>query len=169
MVWKLWTVNCELVSHRGIGSKELSFCVSDCKLYYSLVSENTLMHQFQIPAVPNTTHTIMPGKLLLRIDIKCLMSTLCFQERGASSVMRAEERLRHALIPKYQHLFTQVSKLQRGVKFLVDLRADAIVSKSGNGDEIYSGIALPESALILRSEELSLRNRSVNKCRKINL
>ena len=42
--------------------------------------------------------------------------------------VRAMERLRQALIPRYQSLFTQISRLDNGVKFLANLRADVIVS-----------------------------------------
>ena len=44
-----------------------------------------------------------------------------------TQLLRAEDRLRHALIPRYQHLFTQISRLEAGVKFLVDLRTDILV------------------------------------------
>ena len=52
--------------------------------------------------------------------------------RGPSSTelasVRTMERLRMALIPRYQSLFTQISRLDNGVKFLANLRADVIVS-----------------------------------------
>lgn len=40
-----------------------------------------------------------------------------------------EERLRHALIPQYQQLFSKIGRIEGGVKFLVDMRADILVSK----------------------------------------
>jgi len=49
------------------------------------------------------------------------------QERGATILLKCEERLRHALIPRYQQLFTQISRLESGVKFLVDMRTDLLV------------------------------------------
>ena len=52
----------------------------------------------------------------------------CLQERGATTLLKCEERLRHALIPRYQQLFTQISRLESGVKFLVDMRSDLLVS-----------------------------------------
>ena len=51
----------------------------------------------------------------------------CLQERGATTLLKCEERLRHALIPRYQQLFTQISRLESGVKFLVDMRSDLLV------------------------------------------
>ena len=50
------------------------------------------------------------------------------QGRGDAVMLRIQERLRQSLIPRYQHLFTHISRLEGGVKFLVDLRADVIVS-----------------------------------------
>lgn len=38
-----------------------------------------------------------------------------------------EERLRHTLIPQYQQLFSKIGRLEGGVKFLVDMRADILV------------------------------------------
>ncbi|XP_021964413.1 malonyl-CoA decarboxylase, mitochondrial [Folsomia candida] len=40
--------------------------------------------------------------------------------------LNLEEKLRTALIPKYQWLFSQVGRLDNGVKFLVDLRTDVL-------------------------------------------
>ena len=42
-------------------------------------------------------------------------------------MLRAQERLRQSLVPRYHQLFTQISRLEGGVKFLVDLRADILV------------------------------------------
>jgi hypothetical protein len=50
-----------------------------------------------------------------------------FQERGEVIILRAEERLRHALVPQYQQLFRNISRQEGGVKFLVDMRADILV------------------------------------------
>ena len=49
------------------------------------------------------------------------------KERGEVSILRAEERLRHALVPQYQQLFRNISRQEGGVKFLVDMRADILV------------------------------------------
>lgn len=54
---------------------------------------------------------------------------LYLQERGEAIILRAEERLRHALIPQYQQLFRNVSRQEDGVKFLVDMRADILVNE----------------------------------------
>ena len=45
-------------------------------------------------------------------------------------MLRAQERLRQSLVPRYHQLFTQISRLEGGVKFLVDLRADILVLES---------------------------------------
>ncbi len=60
--------------------------------------------------------------------IICLLVWL--QDRGPAVLLRAEDRLRHALIPRYQQLFTQISRLDKGVKFLVDLRTDLLVCRT---------------------------------------
>jgi len=41
--------------------------------------------------------------------------------------MKAGERLRNLLTPQYSWLFIHVGRLERGVKFLVDLRTDVLV------------------------------------------
>lgn len=40
-----------------------------------------------------------------------------------------EDKLRRALVPQYQQLFTEISRLETGVKFLLDLRVDILVRK----------------------------------------
>jgi len=42
--------------------------------------------------------------------------------------VRAAERLRQATTPRYHSLFTQISRLDNGVKFIASLRSDVIVS-----------------------------------------
>jgi hypothetical protein len=44
--------------------------------------------------------------------------------------MKAEERLKYLLTPQYSWLFIHVGRLERGVKFLVDLRTDVLVRRS---------------------------------------
>ncbi len=51
------------------------------------------------------------------------------------TMLRAQERLRQSLVPKYHQLFTQISRLEGGVKFLVDLRADIVVSRPSTRSE----------------------------------
>lgn len=42
-------------------------------------------------------------------------------------LLRSQERLRNALEPEYINLFSHISRLPDGVKFLVDLRRDLLV------------------------------------------
>jgi malonyl-CoA decarboxylase len=42
-------------------------------------------------------------------------------------IVKAEERLKSLLTPQYSWLFVHVGRLERGVKFLVDLRTDVLV------------------------------------------
>jgi len=50
--------------------------------------------------------------------------------------MQAEERLRVHLLPTYVHLFKLIGRLDNGVKFLTNMRLDAIMlaeaEKDGN-------------------------------------
>ena len=48
--------------------------------------------------------------------------------------VRAAERLRQATLPRYHSLFTQISRLDNGVKFLASLRSDVIVSSPARID-----------------------------------
>ncbi|KAG7468677.1 hypothetical protein MATL_G00145890 [Megalops atlanticus] len=48
------------------------------------------------------------------------------QQRDMATVLQAEDRLRYSLIPRYRPMLSHISKVEGGVKFLVDLRADVI-------------------------------------------
>lgn len=49
------------------------------------------------------------------------------------SILKAEEQLHHALIPRYKMLFTNISRIEGGVKFLVDMRGDLIHALTQSG------------------------------------
>eukprot|EP00057_Strongylocentrotus_purpuratus_P015632 XP_011670106.1 PREDICTED: malonyl-CoA decarboxylase, mitochondrial [Strongylocentrotus purpuratus] len=59
--------------------------------------------------------------------------------REDAAILQAEKRLRQSLIPGYSTLFSHISRLQGGVKFLVDLRADLL-------DYLFSRPSLPNEA-----------------------
>ncbi|XP_048828091.1 malonyl-CoA decarboxylase, mitochondrial [Brienomyrus brachyistius] len=48
------------------------------------------------------------------------------QTRDLATVLQAEDRLRYSLTPRYRQLLSHISRVEGGVKFLVDLRADLI-------------------------------------------
>lgn len=48
------------------------------------------------------------------------------QPRDPATVLQAEDRLRYHLTPRYKQLLSHISRVEGGVKFLVDLRADLI-------------------------------------------
>ncbi|KAK7108427.1 hypothetical protein V1264_016169 [Littorina saxatilis] len=48
------------------------------------------------------------------------------QDRGEAQVIKSMERLRSAMTPRYQTLFQQIGRIEGGVKFLVDMRADLL-------------------------------------------
>ena len=66
--------------------------------------------------VRTITHLIVTSRLWL-----------CSQERDDATLLRSQDRLRSALEPGYISLFTQISRLPNGIKFLVDLRRDLLV------------------------------------------
>ncbi|KAM9607344.1 malonyl-CoA decarboxylase, mitochondrial [Trichechus inunguis] len=52
------------------------------------------------------------------------------QQREAAVLLLAEDRLRYALMPRYRGLFHHISKLDGGVRFLVQLRADLLQAQT---------------------------------------
>lgn len=48
------------------------------------------------------------------------------QLRDLATILLAEDRLRYTLTPRYKQLFSHISRVEGGVKFLVDLRADVL-------------------------------------------
>ncbi|KAM8947267.1 malonyl-CoA decarboxylase, mitochondrial [Pelodytes ibericus] len=61
------------------------------------------------------------------------------QKRDMGTVLQVEDRLRYYLTPQYKVLFSHISKLEGGMKFLVDLRADlveSLASKLADGPHI---------------------------------
>ena len=49
------------------------------------------------------------------------------QKNGVPAMLRAEDKLRQALEPAHIQLLSQISKLQGGVKDIVDMRNDLLV------------------------------------------
>lgn len=56
-------------------------------------------------------------------------------EQGEIYVLNGEEKLRKALTPLYQWLFSQIGRLEGGVKFLVDLRANILAELDNRGKD----------------------------------
>uniref|UniRef100_W5M2G8 Malonyl-CoA decarboxylase n=1 Tax=Lepisosteus oculatus TaxID=7918 RepID=W5M2G8_LEPOC len=48
------------------------------------------------------------------------------QQRDLGTVLQVEDRLRYSLTPRYKLLLSHISRVEGGVKFLVDLRADVL-------------------------------------------
>ncbi|KAM8799325.1 malonyl-CoA decarboxylase, mitochondrial [Eudromia elegans] len=48
------------------------------------------------------------------------------QRREPGALLQAEDRLRYYLTPRYRGLFQQLSRLEGGLRFLVELRADLV-------------------------------------------
>lgn len=61
------------------------------------------------------------------------------QLRDLATILQVEDRLRYSLTPRYKQLLNHISRVEGGVKFLVDLRADVleiIASKSNETPHI---------------------------------
>ncbi|ESO88954.1 hypothetical protein LOTGIDRAFT_106236, partial [Lottia gigantea] len=56
--------------------------------------------------------------------------------RGEAILLTSEERLRNALIPRYFQMFRQISRIDGGVKFLVDMRSDVLNHQTTSTSEI---------------------------------
>ncbi|XP_069871946.1 malonyl-CoA decarboxylase, mitochondrial-like [Dipodomys merriami] len=52
------------------------------------------------------------------------------QPREAAALLQAEDRLRHALVPRYRGLFRLIGRLDGGARFLVRLRADLLEAQA---------------------------------------
>uniref|UniRef100_A0A3P9M5T4 Malonyl-CoA decarboxylase, mitochondrial n=1 Tax=Oryzias latipes TaxID=8090 RepID=A0A3P9M5T4_ORYLA len=48
------------------------------------------------------------------------------QQRDLATILQVEDRLRYSLTPRYKQLLCHISRVEGGVKFLVDLRADVL-------------------------------------------
>ncbi|XP_077371689.1 malonyl-CoA decarboxylase, mitochondrial [Festucalex cinctus] len=57
------------------------------------------------------------------------------QLRDLSTILQVEDRLRYSLTPRYKQLLNHISRVEGGVKFLVDLRADVLEIISSKGSE----------------------------------
>ena len=56
------------------------------------------------------------------------MHIFSFQGRSEATLLKSESNLRHVLTPFYTDLYTRIARMDGGIKFLVDLRADILVS-----------------------------------------
>ncbi|XP_056138178.1 malonyl-CoA decarboxylase, mitochondrial [Lampris incognitus] len=54
------------------------------------------------------------------------LKVLDTQLRDLATILQAEDRLRYSLTPRYKQLLNHISRVEGGVKFLVDLRADVL-------------------------------------------
>ncbi|XP_044048450.1 malonyl-CoA decarboxylase, mitochondrial isoform X2 [Siniperca chuatsi] len=57
------------------------------------------------------------------------------QLRDLATVLQVEDRLRYSLTPRYKQLLNHISRVEGGVKFLVDLRADVLEIISSKASE----------------------------------
>ncbi|XP_074646704.1 malonyl-CoA decarboxylase, mitochondrial-like [Tubulanus polymorphus] len=65
------------------------------------------------------------------VQLSQLISTT--QDRSSANFVKLQERLRLALLPRYQQLFIQIGRLKGGVKLLVDIRAEVLQMLTTNG------------------------------------
>lgn len=52
------------------------------------------------------------------------------QDPESKALLRAEQVLRHAIVPGHNKFFDRVSRLPGGLKFLIDMRQDLLVNGS---------------------------------------
>ncbi|GJJ77036.1 malonyl-CoA decarboxylase [Entomortierella parvispora] len=71
-------------------------------------------------------------------------ATTCRTEPESKALLRAEQLLRHAVVPGHNKFFDRVSRLPGGLKFLIDMRHDLITILSQNRSDFYLS-ALNES------------------------
>lgn len=57
------------------------------------------------------------------------------QQRDLATILQVEDRLRYSLTPRYKQLLNHISRVESGVKFLVDLRADLLEIISSKGSD----------------------------------
>lgn len=57
------------------------------------------------------------------------------QLRDLATILQVEDRLRYSLTPRYRQLLNHISRVEGGVKFLVDLRADVLEIISSKASE----------------------------------
>ncbi|KAK5867798.1 hypothetical protein PBY51_012259 [Eleginops maclovinus] len=57
------------------------------------------------------------------------------QLRDLTTILQVEDRLRYGLTPRYKQLLNHISRVEGGVKFLVDLRADVLEIISSKASE----------------------------------
>lgn len=57
------------------------------------------------------------------------------QLRDLATILQVEDRLRYSLTPRYKQLLNHISRVEGGVKFLVDLRADLLEIISSKGSD----------------------------------
>lgn len=57
------------------------------------------------------------------------------QLRDRATILQVEDRLRYSLTPRYRQLLNHISRVEGGVKFLVDLRADVLEIISAKASE----------------------------------
>lgn len=70
------------------------------------------------------------------------------QLRDLATILQAEDRLRYSLSPRYRHFLKHISRVEGGVKFLVDLRADVLDFTSKISDSPHLRV---KSQLLLTS------------------
>ncbi|KAK2715541.1 malonyl-CoA decarboxylase, mitochondrial-like isoform X2 [Artemia franciscana] len=71
------------------------------------------------------------------------------KEDNIMALLRLEERLKDLLSPKYNWIFAQIGKIDGGVKFLVDMRADLLcsISREDGGIDLLPSMRSMNNAL----------------------
>ena len=66
--------------------------------------------------------------MIVSLYYLCIPYTVVFQHRSDSTLLMSESSLKQSLTPFYSELFSLIARVEGGIKFLVDLRGDLLVS-----------------------------------------
>ncbi|XP_039619432.1 malonyl-CoA decarboxylase, mitochondrial [Polypterus senegalus] len=78
------------------------------------------------------------------------------QKRDAATVLQAEDRLRYYLTPRYLALFGHISRVEGGMKFLLDMRGDVIEALAAKATDSPHIRGLNATLKIMLSEWFSV-------------
>ncbi|XP_037538627.1 malonyl-CoA decarboxylase, mitochondrial [Nematolebias whitei] len=92
-------------------------CLEFMHYYRSLEKEDKLDILTKLSQEYGVDH-----KMVSELSVKLLDAQL----RDLATILQVEDRLRYSLTPRYKQLLSHISRVEGGVKFLVDIRADVL-------------------------------------------
>lgn len=92
-------------------------CLEFMHYYRSLEKEDRVDVLTKLSQEYGVDHTMVS-----ELSVKLLDAQL----RDMATILQVEDRLRYSLTPRYKQLLSHISRVEGGVKFLVDIRADVL-------------------------------------------